>query len=194
MVDEHLVWSEQLHEPHEPSISTWPDLPGIRPLPAVTGVVWPDLIASARGHQSSCGGSGSFSAREQRWPTAAAEQPCPASLSSSPNSARGVGRRSSTAGLACRLPASLGRRASEPATFGTRLSDEIARFATGLLREEHVQQLDRLRREMRPAKRAVPCCDRCGDFTCALDLVTYMRKEYVKLNIYIIFSVAKYLH
>ena len=33
-----------------------------------------------------------------------------------------------------------------------------------------------------------------GDFTCALDLVTYMRKEYVKLNIYIIFSVAKYLH
>ena len=77
MVDEHLVWPEQLHELHEPSISTWPDLPGIRPLPAVTGVVWPDLIASARGHQSSCGGSGSFSAREQRWPTAAAEQPCP---------------------------------------------------------------------------------------------------------------------
>ena len=38
-------------------------MPSIRPLPAVTDVAWPDLIAAARGHQSSCGGSGSLSAR-----------------------------------------------------------------------------------------------------------------------------------
>ena len=153
MVDEQLVWPEQLQS--EPSISTWPDMPSIRPLPAVTDVAWPDLIAAARGHQSSRGGSGSLSARKQRWPTAA--EPLPdLDLAS-----RGVGRRSSTA-------ASFGRRASAPATLGSRLSDEIARFATGLLREEHVQQLDSIRGEMRPAERAIPCCDRCGDFTCAL--------------------------
>ena len=48
------------------------------------------------------------------------------------------------------------------------LSDEIARFASGLLREEHVERLDSIRDEMRAGERAVPCCDRCGDFTCAL--------------------------
>ena len=162
-VESWMVWP-QLQT--EPPTSTWPDMPSIRPLSA-----WPDLIVSARlaGHQSSCGDSGNLSAREQRRPTAAAELwpdlPLPGS---SLRPARGVGRRSSADELACHLPASFGRRALAPATFGTRLSDEIARFASGLLREEHVERLDSIRDEMRAGERAVPCCDRCGDFTCVL--------------------------
>ena len=148
------MWPEQLQT--EPSIS----YSGMSTLPA-----WPDLIAA--GQQNSCGDSGSLSAREQRRPTAAAEPwPDLHSLDSSPRSARGVDRSS-----ADDLPASFGRRASAPAIFGTRsrlLSDEIARFASGLLREEHVERLDSIRDEMRAGERAVPCCDRCGDFTCAL--------------------------
>ena len=152
-----MVWP-QLQT--EPSTSTWPDMPSIRPLSS----------ARLAGHQSSCGDSGSLSAREQRRPTAAAEPwPDLALLGSSSRSARVVGRISSADELACHLPASFGRRASAPAaTFGTRLSDEIARFASGLLREEHVERLDSIRDDMRAGERAVPCCDRCGDFTCAL--------------------------
>ena len=100
---------------------------------------WPDLIAPVEAGHRSCGDSGSLSARD-------AAEPWP-----------------DLPPLGCRKSS-----AHAPTSLGARLSHEIALFASGLLREEQVERLDSIRDEIRAGERGVPCCDRCGDFTCAL--------------------------